>query len=133
MSDKDILAQTAYHEARGEDNDGVKAVANVIMNRAKANKSYWGGNSVSGVCKKKGQFECWNDGQNTEIKERSRYNEIKQITDRIYDGHDRHDPTGGADHYNNPSKEGYPDWTKRCKRTKTIGNHQFYETKPEFL
>lgn len=133
MSDKDILAQTVYHEARGEKEKGVRGVAHVIMNRSKANKSYWGGDSVGKVCKQPGQFECWNAGRSTEIKERARYNEIKQITDRIYDGRDRDDPTGGADHYNNPAKEGYPGWTDNCDRKERIGNHQFYKTKRQFL
>lgn len=133
MSDKEILAQTVYHEARGESEDGWKGVAHVIMNRSKANKSYWGGNSVASVCKQPGQFECWNKGRNTEITEWSRYNNIKQITDRIYDGHDSYDLTEGADHYNNPSKEGYPGWTGNCDRKMKIGNHQFYKTKKQFM
>ncbi|XP_037037550.1 spore cortex-lytic enzyme-like [Bradysia coprophila] len=131
MSDKDILAQTVYHEARGESEDGWKAVAHVIKNRAKANKSYWGGNSVARVCKQPGQFECW-DGRNTEIKETSKYNQIKKVTDQILDDYDSYDLTNGADHYNNPDKEGYPGWTKNCDRKAKIGNHQFYETKREF-
>ena len=31
------------------------------------------------------------------------------------------------DHYNNPDKEGYPDWTTRVIKAIKIGNHQFYK------
>lgn len=125
--DKDILAQTVYHEARGEGAQGWRAVAFVIMTRARANRSRWGGSSVSDVCKQQFQFECWNAGRNTEINDTTTYNAIKKVTDRIYEGSDRDDPTGGADHYNNPRKEGYPPWTGGCTPTVKIGNHQFYK------
>lgn len=127
MSDKDILAQTVYHEARGEGEQGWRGVAFVIINRAKANKPHWGGSSVSSVCKQKWQFECWNPGYDTQIREKSVFNQIKKVTDRIYDGQDRNDPTGGADHYNNPDKEGYKEWTEGCRKTVKINNHQFYK------
>lgn len=133
MSDKDVLAQTVYHEARGESEEGWRGVAHTIMNRTKENKSYWGGSSAKDVCMQPGQFECWDQGRNTEITEKSKYNQIKQITDRVYDGKDRSDPTGGADHYNNPDKEGYPEWTNNCDRKVKIGGHQFYKTKPQFM
>ncbi|KAG4066621.1 hypothetical protein HA402_007257 [Bradysia odoriphaga] len=132
MDEKEIFAKTVYLEARGESDEGCRAVGHVIKNRAKLNKDYWGGRSIRDVCLQPGQFECWDSGQNTEIKERSRYDQIKRITGRIYDGNDA-DPTGGADHYNNPDKEGYKSWMKNCDRKKKIGNHQFYKTKPEFM
>lgn len=36
------------------------------------------------------------------------------------------DPTGGCDHYNNPDKEGYPEWTVNVVRVRKIGKYQFY-------
>lgn len=129
MSDKEILAKTVYLEARGEGEQGWRAVAFVIMTRARLNKSYWGGNTVKGVCMKSGQFECWNPGQNQTIDDESLYRRIKQVTDRIYDGIDQDDPTEKSDHYNNPSKEGKPEWTKNCDETVEIGEHQFYRSK----
>ncbi len=126
--DKDALAKTAYHEARGEGEDGWRSVAHVVKNRAKRNKEYWGGDSVHDVCMQPGQFECWDKGRSTAIEDKTLYNKIKNVTDRVYDGYDS-DPTDGSDHYNNPTKEGYPEWTKNCNRTKKIGNHQFYKDK----
>ena len=36
------------------------------------------------------------------------------------------DPTGGSDHYNNPSKES-PHWATVIPKTVKIGAHQFYK------
>lgn len=130
MGDKEILAKTVYLEARGEPTEGWRGVAFVIMNRAKLNKSYWGGSSVGGVCSKRGQFECWNPGQNQTVDDASLYKRIKHYTDLIYDGIDQDDPTSGSDHYNNPRIENPPpDWTKNCRKTVMIGEHQFYKSK----
>ncbi len=130
LSDKDILARTVYLEARGEPKDGWRGVAFVILRRAKLNKSYWGGNSVKKVCLKAGQFECYKQGLDHSIRNISLYNEIKLVTDKIFDGDDTTDPTRGADHYNNPTKENPPpDWTYNCNKTVMIGKHQFYKSK----
>lgn len=129
MGDKEILARTVYLEARCEPETGWRGVAFVIMNRAKLNKSYWGGSSVSGVCLKPLQFSCWNAGMNTEIRDESLYGRIKQVSDRIYDGIDRDDPTLGSDHYINPRLVKPPKWTNNCVETVMIGQHQFYKSK----
>jgi len=51
------LTLTIYHEARGESVKGQKAVAKVILNRAK--KHNW---PVSNVVLSRKQFSCYNDG-----------------------------------------------------------------------
>lgn len=58
MSTREIttLAKTLYAEARGEPVKGQEWVAHVIKNRAKANRSYWGGSNVADVCRHPGQF-----------------------------------------------------------------------------
>lgn len=127
--DKKILAQTVYLEACGEIQEGWRGVAFVIINRAKQNRSYWCGRNVADVCKCPGQFECWNRGKDYQISDTTTYNKIKTVTDKIYNGSDSSDPTLEADHYNNPDKEGYPEWTKNCRKTVKIGNHQFYKSK----
>lgn len=58
-SDVDILARTIYGEARGEGDEGLKAVACVIMNRIHSGVTWWGYN-VQSVCQKPFQFSCWN-------------------------------------------------------------------------
>jgi N-acetylmuramoyl-L-alanine amidase len=59
-TDEDILARTLCGEARGEGDTGMKAVANVVMNRV-AHPRWWG-HDVKGVCLKPFQFSCWNVG-----------------------------------------------------------------------
>ena len=59
----DILARTIWGEARGEGVEGMKAVANVVLNRVKISKDrggFWWGNDITSVCKKPFQFSCWN-------------------------------------------------------------------------
>lgn len=49
--DYKALLNTVSGEARGEERKGQEAVAWVIKNRADKNRSYWGGNTLAGVCK----------------------------------------------------------------------------------
>ena len=127
LDERTVFAKTVYAEARGESTEGQRWVAWVIKNRARMNRSYWGGGSIKDVCLHSGQFECWDGRKDIEIHEHQVYNNIRQLTDQIYDTSYDHDPTGGADHYNNPKKEGYPDWTKNCTILKKIGDHVFYK------
>jgi N-acetylmuramoyl-L-alanine amidase len=123
-NDYQTLLKTVYAEARGEDERGQRAVAWVIKNRADLNREYWGGNTIAGVCRKSGQFECWNGRNDIDMPETHSRNAIDAWLPDVY----RHaDPSGGSDHYNNPAKEGYPSWTQNCRQTVKIGNHQFYK------
>lgn len=126
MGGKDIFAKTIYAEARGEPLEGQKWVGWVIKNRAYAHRSYWGGSTIEGVCLKPGQFECWNDCDDINIRQPDVYQNIRSWSDELYSASMRHDPTGGCDHYNNPAKEGYPSWTRNVEKVRKIGNHQFY-------
>ncbi|CAF4074497.1 unnamed protein product [Rotaria sp. Silwood1] len=127
LSDREVFKKTIYAEARGECLEGQQWVAWVIKNRARMNRSYWGGNSIKNVCLQPGQFECWNGRSDIEIHEPQAYEQISRWADEIFDADSSQDPTGGADHYNNPDKEGYPSWTQNCDRVRKIGNHQFYK------
>ena len=127
LGEREVFAKTVYAEARGESEEGQRWVAWVIKNRARMNRGYWGGNSIKGVCLRNGQFKCWNNIGDIEIGEQGVYGRICQLTNKIYDAPHHNDPTDGADHYNNPAKEGYPSWTTNCKVIKTIGNHVFYK------
>ena len=60
--DYKILLKTIYGEARHESRRVQLGVAWVILNRARLNKSYWGGCSIADVCQCRGQFECWKIG-----------------------------------------------------------------------
>jgi len=126
--DYQTLLKTVYAEARGEVEEGQRAVAWVIKNRADLNRSYWGGRSIAAVCRMRDdqgryQFECWQYGDIVMSDTHAR-NSIDAWLPNVYLGRD---PTGGSDHYNNPEKEGYPPWTKNCEWTVKIENHQFYK------
>ncbi|CAF3823083.1 unnamed protein product, partial [Rotaria sp. Silwood1] len=127
LSEREVFRKTIYAEARGEPLEGQQWVAWVIKNRARLNRSYWGGSSIKGVCLHPQQFECWNGRSDIEINEPEAYANISQWADRIFDADSSQDPTGGADHYNNPDKEGYPPWTQNCQKLRKIEHHQFYK------
>ena len=59
----DTLARTLWGMARGEPVRAMEAVAAVVMNRVRRARDrggwWWGGDVVS-VCRKPGQFACWN-------------------------------------------------------------------------
>ncbi|CAF1471510.1 unnamed protein product [Adineta steineri] len=133
QSYSDVFPQTLYHEARGEGETGIEWVAWVIRNRAAKNQSYWGGSSIDDVCRHPGQFECW-DGRPTPIDEPDKLEQCQRIAREVMSKDASEDPTGGADHYNNPDKEGYPSWTNNCDRlAKSSSNdkkHIINETKP---
>uniref|UniRef100_A0A914P6K6 Cell wall hydrolase SleB domain-containing protein n=1 Tax=Panagrolaimus davidi TaxID=227884 RepID=A0A914P6K6_9BILA len=129
--DLDILKKTVFMEARGEPADGQAAVVYVIVTRARLNKPYWGGSKIADVCLKPGQFECWNSSTNIDTQSQEYRNIENIVNDVIYNGAFK-EHNDGSDHYNNPDKEGYPDWTNNCDKTKRIGGHQFYKTKPGF-
>ncbi len=120
----DVFAATIYAEARGETPQGQEWVAHVIKNRAEKNRSYWGGGSVKDVCLHPYQFECWNGRNSIQIAEPNSFALARTIADQVLNRSS--DPTQGCDHYNNPSKEGYPEWTRNVTRVTTIGNHVFY-------
>jgi N-acetylmuramoyl-L-alanine amidase len=127
LPEKEVFAKTLYAEARGESEEGQKWVAWVIKNRARMNRTYWGGSSIKDVCLFKNQFECWNNKSDIEIKEPQVYERIRRLTDKIYDAPHGDDPTGGTDHYHNPDKEGHQPWVDNCKLVRRIGNHVFYK------
>lgn len=127
MTDYRTLKDTIYAEARGEPREGQIAVAHVILNRARANRSYWGGNSISGVCRQPWQFECWNGRDHIEINEPAAYSSIDEWLPQVMNGQIG-DPTHGADHYNNPAKEN-ASWVSNVDYVMDIANHRFYRSR----
>ncbi|KAI9556720.1 hypothetical protein GHT06_016511 [Daphnia sinensis] len=126
-----ILHKTIFAEARAEPELGQRAVAWVIKNRADQNQPYWGGNTIVGVCLQPFQFECWNPDRSHLIDEaiRSEPEAFNAMDTWLPEVYLNPDPTDGADHYNNPDKEGYPPWTNNVDPVIKIGNHQFYKSK----
>lgn len=124
----DLLARTAWGEARGEGAEGMKAVVNVIMNRV--NRGGWYGSTVSDVVLKPKQFSCWNESD-------INYNATKNVTEEDADFYwlknviapkalagNLPDNTGGATHYH--AAYITPAWASTLTQTAKIGNHIFY-------
>jgi spore germination cell wall hydrolase CwlJ-like protein len=121
------LKDTVYGEARGESLEGQKAVASVIKNRVEANKSYWGGDTYTGVCYHPNQFECHT--KDMTIREKDAYDKLDEWLPGVYASGKGQAPYKGVDHFNNPAKEGKPAWTRNCDEKYSIGGHTFYQSK----
>ncbi|ODM98103.1 Spore cortex-lytic enzyme [Orchesella cincta] len=118
--DHEVLSKTIYEEARGEPEVGQEWVGHVIMNRARQR-----GISIAEVCLQPYQFECWNGRApgDLQIRESGAYEVSKRVARMVMNR--THDPTGGCDHYNNPTNEN-ADWVNRVTFVRQIGGHHFY-------
>lgn len=63
----DVLARTAWGEARNQGAQGMQAVMNVVMNRVASGVTWWG-RDIIGVCLAKAQFDCWSSGDPNLVK-----------------------------------------------------------------
>jgi spore germination cell wall hydrolase CwlJ-like protein len=136
MIDSYILAATIWGEARGEGTNGMQAVLNIIMNRAKGNFS-----KAVAVALKPKQFSFWNkihdpakyalelanSQRSKNDLDHKRYMDALRLVDDARKG-TLPDITGGATFYFNP-KLANPSWAKEMVITKQIGNHKFLRPK----
>lgn len=125
INKSDIVAATLVGEAGGENEEGMHAVLNVIMNRANGQIE-----DAPKVCLKQSQFSMWN-GKHHDIesvvnvaKQHKNWKVAMELINKANNG-TLTDITGGADFYFNP-KKAMPDWAKKFEKTKVIGNHTFY-------
>lgn len=121
------LARTIWGEARGEGQDGMTAVANVVMNRVKRPR-YWGRN-VDEVCLKPYQFSCWNQGDpNLRKLQKLNAPDLLQPLSlaRAAIALQLPDITGGATHYYARNIPKPPRWAENHRPCAIIGNHIFY-------
>ena len=127
----DVFARTLYGEARKEGLLGIEAVANVILNRVQISKIapvYWG-RTITEVCLKPLQFQCWNPGNDNFCK-------ILHVDDtdpvfhlcRHVAFRSKHgfltDITHGATHYHD--KQENPAWARKLIPVYEYKNHLFY-------
>lgn len=128
----DTLARTIWGEAREHDLDFKKGVACVIMNRlqhSEENGGYWWGNSISQVCQKPYQYQCWNRSSVT-------YQNLVSISKDDFTFKFCHDLaiqavqgklpdiTKGSTHYHHTLE--MPFWAKRERPRVILGSHKFY-------
>ncbi|MGX9351771.1 cell wall hydrolase [Shimia sp. W99] len=122
------LSEALYFEARGESIKGQFAVAEVIMNRAEHGAFP---DSICGVInqgtasgrKYQCQFTYNCDGVKNRIHEKAAYERVGKVARLLIDGAPKV-LTEGATHYH--TKAVSPSWSRKFKRTATIGVHHFY-------
>ena len=114
-----------WREARGEGNDGMRAVLHVINNRAKTRNKSW-----AAIVYQKLQFTSMTYGQDPELclvpfpgDVQIQY--LLSIVDSIYDGVDV-DNTLGATNYFADSIPA-PSWAATLTKTVQIGHNIFYK------
>lgn len=119
----EVVAATLYHEARGEGEEGMRAVASVIYNRA--NQKRWKKLGYSGVCLQKYQFSCHNKGfmkaNPKKAGDKKAYKLCVKIATEI--ANNKFKSTVNANHYcTNNCKVS---WKKLLKNKTVIKNHTF--------
>lgn len=121
LSSVDTVAKTLYAEARGEGDEGLRAVATVLCNRSI--KAY--GKVSIAFCAKEArkpfQFSCWNGKSDIKTRENSSWQTCLKIAKEIEAG--TFQRIHGHTHYY-AFKVCAPKWAKG-KKSVVIGNHRF--------
>lgn len=119
------LANTLYHEARGEGIAGQVAVAEVVLNRVDDPRFP---RSVCGVVNQGNSRGCqfsWTcDGRSDRIRDRAAWDRAARIARAMLDGAPRN-LTDGATFFHTRAVR--PSWSRRFERTVRIGAHTFYK------
>lgn len=120
------LSEALYFEARGEEVDGIFAVAEVILNRV--DSPAYPDTVCEVVYQGTGrQFECQFtyscDGKKETISDKEAYARVAKVARLMLDGAPR-SLTDGATHYH--TKSVHPRWSRVYPETVRIGYHVFY-------
>ncbi|WP_231680827.1 cell wall hydrolase [Brevundimonas sp. AAP58] len=124
--DLECLTQAAYYEARGEGSDGMRAVAQVVLNRARHGAFP---NSVCGVVfqgsgRRIGcQFSFTCDGSMRGPVNRAAWNRARDIASAALSGA-VYAGVGNATHFHTTNVA--PRWRNSLIRVNQVGNHIFY-------
>lgn len=128
-SERDYVVRTMIGEASNQGDDGLAAVAHVIMNRASSGR--YGGTSPRDVVLARGQFEPWATRRDELLGYSDKdpaYQRAAAVLDGVLSGGE--DPTGGATHFLNEKivreRRGgsLPSWAQG--EGTRIGDHTFY-------
>lgn len=124
----ECMTMNLYHEARGEDPEGIIAVGKVVINRVNSKRFP---NTVCQVVHQGGekrryrcQFSWWCDGQSDKATDREAWKNMifyakLMLNDSLTD------PSNGALFYHTDSVEPY--WAESMEQVATVGNHLFYQ------
>ena len=143
-----VLALTAYGEARGEGGEGMMAVLNVIGNRVIRGGWYVDSDIMAltkdpykAVCLMKYQFSIFNPGDpnlavaqkiasnfDNYVSSDSNLQMAYDLAQMLING-ELPDNTGGADYYYNPSLAN-PSWASKYTQTAQIGSQVFLASSP---
>jgi|TARA_R110000803_G_scaffold26794_4_gene63080 spore germination cell wall hydrolase CwlJ-like protein len=114
------LADNLHYEARGESLAGIRAVANVVLNRVKSKR--WP-NTVCEVVYQYKQFSWANKARARHPTNVAYTQQVQLVVSRAIAGKLK-DNTRGATHYHTLAVK--PRWRKKLIRIRTIGFHVFY-------
>lgn len=123
--DFDLLVKTVWGEARSEGYAGMRAVAEVVVNRALHPKAW--PNEVKDVVKENYQFSCWNanDPNFKKLSSVSSADPRYQVAQKaVLDAIKQPLLAEGATHYHTVDIR--PDWVGSMRLVKQIGRHKFY-------
>lgn len=127
-----VLAKTLYGEIRGGDDEQIRNVANVVLNRFFA--GYRSQGSIAGACLAHKQFSCWNPGTQARAvldrlpEDDAAYLELLAVAQQVIADRtgnpDAPPPLENARHYHNYHVN--PDWAEPSKEVHQDGKHIFY-------
>ena len=126
QAERNCLTQALYYEARGEGERGQEAVAEVILRRTKTSNHP---STVCGVVREPHQFSFLTDGSMSRKVDRRAWEASYDLAVRILSGKIVTSLTHRATHYHQVDIR--PAWSKDFVRTATVGNHVFYEARPQ--
>jgi spore germination cell wall hydrolase CwlJ-like protein len=128
MDDLEILARTLWGEGRGGSDEGLEAIAAVVMNRLRAPGERFG-RTVAEVCLQPKQFSCWNADDPNRAKilalkgDEPSLLRCRAIARRAIEG-GLADPTFGAVHYHHRAIR--PNWAQGKQASIRVDDHLFY-------
>ena len=130
VNDVNCMSEALYFEARNQPDNGVRAVAHVILNRARGN-TYHGSvcdvvhQRVNGVCQF--SYYCQLDANALRPREHNAYDNMRKIADSVISNED-YDFTNGSEFYHTVHITAK--WDKIMNKTLTISDHVFFKLKP---
>lgn len=124
--DLECLTQAAYYEARGEGRDGMRAVAQVVLNRARhpAFPKTVCGVVFQGAGRRTGcQFSFTCDGSMRGGVNRAAWNRAREVASSALSG-SVYAAVGNATHFHTTGVS--PGWRHALVRVNQVGDHLFY-------
>jgi len=121
-----VMLKTVFAVAGKESAIAQRAVAWVILNRAKENRDDWGGNKIEGVCK---ALRCWTNKIIVDTRNQNdtkSWNEIDQWLPNVELELNRWDPSRGSlDFLKHPQENSVNGVIQQCDIR--FGNLKFYK------